>query len=108
MSLVAESYVDAVNRSHLEDLLALFAEDAVLTHPAGRFEGHSEIAGFYTDVVFAGKAITEIQRAFVTDDAQILQLRATSPLAEPGQYVHAVDVFSLAQNRIQALDIYYR
>lgn len=108
MSLIAEAYIDAVNRADLDGLLRLFADGAVLQHPAGRFEGKSQIADFYTGVVFHGQAVTEIERVHVADDAQILQLRATSPLAEPGHYVHAVDVFATTGDRIEALDIYYR
>lgn len=108
MGSIAEAYIDAVNRAHLDDLLALFADEAVLTNPAGRFEGRSAIATFYTDVVFHGQAITEIERLFLTDDAQIVQLRASSPLSESGHYVHAVDVFTIDQGRIRTLEIYYR
>lgn len=108
MSLIAESYVDAVNRADLDGLLRLFAADAVLQHPAGRFEGQSEISDFYTNVVFKGQAVTEIERLHVTDDAEIVQLRATSPLAEPGHYVYAIDVFAIDDGRIQTVDIYYR
>ena len=53
-------------------------------------------------------AVTEIERIHFAADAQILQLRATSPLAEPGQYVYAVDVFTIADDRIRTLEIYYR
>ena len=98
MVLIAEAYIDAVNRADLASLINLFAPDAVLLHPAGRFEGHRAISGFYTDVVFHGKAVTEIERIYVTDDAQILQLHATSPLSEPGQYVYAVDALATTDN----------
>jgi ketosteroid isomerase-like protein len=108
MVLIAEAYIDAVNRADLDGLLSLFAADPVLLHPAGRFEGREAISGFYTDVVFHGQAVTEIERIHVTDDAQVLQLRATSPLAEPGQYVYAVDVFGISDGLIRTLDIYYR
>jgi len=106
--LIAEAYIDAVNRADLDALLKLMAPDAVLLHPAGRFAGRDAISGFYRDIVFAGQAVTEIERIHITDDAQVLQLRATSPLAEPGQYVYAVDVFGIADGLIRTLDIYYR
>jgi hypothetical protein len=59
-------------------------------------------------VVLAGKAVTEIERQFSDGDAEIVQIRASSPLGEPGQYVHAVDVFRMRDGLIERLDIYYR
>lgn len=108
MASIAEQNIDAVNRAHIDDLMALFAPDATLAHPSGSYTGTDEIANFYTSVVFAGQAITEIDRQFADQDAQIIQIRATSPLAEPGQYVHAVDVFTIGEGVIDRLDIYYR
>lgn len=108
MSLLAEAYVDSVNRADLDDLLRLFAKDAVLLNPAGKFEGHAAISDFYTGVVFKGQAVTEIERHHIADGAEIVQLRASSPLGEPGRFVYAVDVFTIADGRIERLEIYYR
>lgn len=105
---IAEKYIDAVNRADLTSLTAMLAPDAILRHPTGTYSGIDEIAGFYTSVVFHGKAVTEIQRLFIVDGTEILQLRASSPLGEPGSYVHAVDVFTLQDNLINELEIYYR
>jgi len=108
MPSIAESYIDAVNRADIEDLMALFAHAATLRHPAGTFVGAHEIANFYRSVVFAGKAVTEIETSFRDGDTQIIQIRASSPLAQTDQYVYAADIFSIRANLIERLDIYYR
>ncbi|HEY9305261.1 MAG TPA: nuclear transport factor 2 family protein [Mycobacterium sp.] len=108
MATIAEMYIDAVNRADIDDLMGLFAPTATLAHPSGTFTGADEIANFYKSVVLAGQAVTEIERQFADQNAQIIQIRATSPLAEPGQYVYAVDVFTVRDDRIERLEIYYR
>jgi SnoaL-like domain len=108
MATIAEKYIDAVNRAHIDDLMGLFTPTATLAHPSGTFTGADEISNFYKSVVFAGQAVTEIERQFADQNAQIIQIRATSPLAEPGQYVYAVDVFTICDDLIERLEIYYR
>lgn len=108
MTPIAEKYIEAVNRADIKSLMELFAPNSTLAHPAGVFTGTDAIAGFYESVVFAGKAVTEIEQYFSDGDTQILQLRASSPLGEPGQYVYAADVFTIRDDLIERLDIYYR
>ena len=43
----AEAYVDAVNAVDLDGLVALFAEDALLDHTFGTFEGIAAIRTFF-------------------------------------------------------------
>ncbi|MES3639181.1 nuclear transport factor 2 family protein [Mycobacterium intracellulare] len=108
MTSIAEKYIDAVNRADIDELMALFAPTATLRHPSGTFVGAQDIANFYKTVVFTGKAVTEIQTRFRDRGSQIIQIRATSPLAEPGQYVYAADIFTISDEQIEGLDIYYR
>lgn len=108
MTTIAETYIDAVNRGDIDALTTLFDHNAVLGHPSGTYRGVEEIATFYTSVVFAGQAVTEIEHLYVVDNVQILQLRASSPLDTSGRYVRAVDVFTLHDGRITKLEIYYR
>lgn len=112
------AYVDAVNAADEADLLALFAEGAVLHHPAGVFEGKAAISGFYRDVVFAAEAVLELGRVLGgepvgPDDPEIMvvfELVATSRLAGEGDKpLHTVDVASVdPEGRIAVLDVYYR
>lgn len=46
---VIKQYVDAVDRKATEEIVALFAPDALLREPWGveEFRGHDEIRGFY-------------------------------------------------------------
>lgn len=108
MTSIAEKYIDAVNRADIDELMALFAPTATLKHPSGTYVGAENIANFYRTVVFAGQAVTEIETQFSDRDTQIIQIRASSPLAEPGQYVYAADIFTIGDDRIERLDIYYR
>ena len=105
---ISEQYIDAVNQADIDTLMSLFSPTATLSHPAGLFTDAGAIRNFYSSIVFAGKAVTEIQAKFTDGDAEILQIRASSPLGEPGNYVHAADVFRILDGLIEQLDIYYR
>ncbi|MBB3601412.1 ketosteroid isomerase-like protein [Mycolicibacterium sp. BK556] len=105
---IAEQYIEFVNRADIDALMSLFSPGASLFHPAGEFTDTAAIRNFYESVVFAGQAVTEIQATFADGDTQILQIRASSPLGEPGNYVHAADVFKIEAGLIERLDIYYR
>lgn len=105
---VAEQYIESVNQADIETLMSLFSPTATLSHPAGEFGSAETIRNFYETVVFAGKAVTEIQAKFVDGDAEIVQIRASSPLGEAGRYLYAADVFRVHDGLIERLDIYYR
>ncbi|WP_319429394.1 nuclear transport factor 2 family protein [Mycobacterium sp. RTGN5] len=105
---ISEQYIEAVNQADIERLMSLFSPTASLFHPAGLFTDIDAIRNFYESVVFAGQATTEIQAKFTDGDAEILQIRASSPLGTPGHYVHAADVFKIQDGLIERLDIYYR
>jgi ketosteroid isomerase-like protein len=49
----AQEYIDAVNTTDLDRLVALFAADATLHHPMGTFHGTEAIRRFYADSVLA-------------------------------------------------------
>jgi predicted SnoaL-like aldol condensation-catalyzing enzyme len=105
---VAERYVEAVNNADSAALLALFAEDAMLTHPVGTDTGHSEIADFHTDVIFEGQVRMTIVRSIEKGNIEVAQLEGNSPLNEDTT-IHTVDIFTLNdKGLVQALDIYYR
>ena len=105
---ISEQYIEAVNQADIDTLMSLFSPTATLAHPAGLFTDADAIRNFYESIVFAGQAITEIQAKFTDGDTEILQIRASSPLGEPGNYVRAADVFSIRDGLIERLDIYYR
>lgn len=105
---VAERYVEAVNNADTAALLALFAEDATLTHPVGTDQGHTEIADFHTDVIFAGQVRITLARSIEHGNIEVAQLEGTTPLNEDTT-LHTVDIFTLNPNGlVQTLDIYYR
>ena len=105
---ISEQYIEAVNQADIDTLMSLFSPTATLSHPTGEFVDADAIRNFYESVVFAGKTITEIQAKFIDGDAEILEIRASSPLSEAGNYVHAADVFRIQDGLIEQLAIYYR
>src|ERR1700751_261502 len=91
---VAQRYIEAVNSADTPALLALFAEDATLTHPVGTDQGHTEIADFHTDVIFAGQVRMTLSRTIEHGNVEVEQLEGTSPLNED-TIVHTCDIFTL-------------
>ena len=105
---VAERYVEAVNNADTAALLALFADDATLTHPVGTDQGHAEIADFHTDVIFEGQVHMTLVRSIEQGNIEVAQLEGSSPLNEDTT-VHTVSIFTLNdKGLVQTLDIYYR
>ncbi|HEX9178026.1 MAG TPA: nuclear transport factor 2 family protein [Mycobacterium sp.] len=105
---MAERYIEAVNNADTPALLALFAEDATLTHPVGTDHGHTEIADFHMDVIFDGQVRMTLARSIEQGNVEVAQLEGTSPINEDTT-VHTVDIFTLNdQGLVQTLDIYYR
>ena len=107
---VVLAYATAINAGDVEALLALFSPDAVVTNPAGTFEGPDRIRGFYEGVVLAGQARLTVRSVRPVDDRHVTaELAATSPLGSPGDELVAVDDFHLDDDgRIARLDIVYR
>lgn len=103
---IAEQYIDAVNAADIELLVGLFAEDATVRNPADTYRGRGSIRGFYESVVFAGRAMTRIERQLTFDEIQVLQISAASPLAnQNASPLRAADVFLVHNDRIASLDI---
>lgn len=105
----ALAYVDAVNAADGDALTELFGPDAVLHHPTGTYVGLDAIRGFYEGLVFLGQAQLTTGRLLADPTTAVLELSATSPLAEPGRPPQrTVDVFTVdADGRITTLDVYY-
>src|SRR5207244_623555 len=80
----AEAYVEAINAADLDALLELFADDAVLRHPIGVYEGAKALADFYQDVVFAGRASLTLTRLLADGRLAMFEVEASSALGEPG------------------------
>ena len=105
---IVEAYVASINGGDPAVLLANFAEEAVLHHPAGTFSGE-ELGAFYRDVVFAGQATLTSGTVLVDGSVVMAEIVARSPLDPDGPALHALDVFRLSPDgRFDALDIYYR
>lgn len=65
--VAAQRYLDTINAGDLEGLLALFADDAVVLHPLGTFEGAARLREFYgTHIIPAEPVMTG--SGWVADD----------------------------------------
>lgn len=105
---VARCYVRAVNDADADTLMALFADDAVLHHPTGVYEGSTGIRQFYESLVFAGRAQLTPGRLLDGDGVAMLELTASSPLDDHEHVVRTLDVFDVSdQGRITRLAVYY-
>src|SRR5579863_8766090 len=89
----AAEYLAAVNGADLQGLDALFADDAVLEHPAGLFSGSGSIVSFYRESVLGlGTTLTAVS---TTCEGRrcVVEVVGRSPLGE--EVVHACDIFDV-------------
>ena len=71
--------------------------------------GPRAISGFYESGVFAGKAVTEIERQFSDGDAEIVQIeRRSVRQVSPGNTYTPLTCSGCGMGLIEGLDIYYR
>jgi steroid delta-isomerase len=103
----AERYVAMVNARDLEGLAALFAPDATLLHPLGRFEGHGAIRDFYADNILVHSPQITAVSWVDADRACVFEMDARPPQGDT--VAHAVDHVTVDRDgRIERLAIYYR
>ena len=111
MSRAAEAvdtYVDAVNTKNIEKMLALFAEDGVLVHPIGTFEGHEKLRQFYEGIVMKADTKLSVGLRASEGNVAIAEVTGVSPHA-PDDPQYACDVFQVDEaGRVKHLAIYYR
>lgn len=100
-----EHYVSRVNATDLDGLVALFADDAVVRHPVGVFEGREAVRGFYRDNVLA-YAPALVASGWVDDGTTCAFLLEASTA---GRTSHAIDHCVVgADGRITEMTIAYR
>ena len=105
---VVDAYCDAINAKDLDALLALFADDAVLQHPIGTFEGPAKLREFYGGIVMKADTKLTVGARAADGNVAIAEVTGVSPAA-PDQPQHACDVFCLDDDgRVSRLSIYYR
>ena len=101
----AERYLDLVNSRDLDNLVALFASDARLYHPAGEFAGHDGIRKFYAEnVLLHSPQVSAISWA---DDGAVcvFEMEARTPVGVG----RAIDHLTVEDDGlIGRLAIYYR
>ena len=108
---VAKRYFASVNETRLDDLAAVFAEDALLTFPALEpIRGRQNIRAFYAGVLeFYPKRHDGVTRWFVCENGDIAASIHFEGSTLTGRSVifDAVDVFHIEDGTIRDLHIYY-
>lgn len=98
---------DALNNSDIETAMSVYADDAVLTHPFGRFEGKDAIKDFYAGTVLAAKTVLTVGATLEQGQACGVQLTAVSPQA-PEHPQRAFDYIEVnADGLVAELSVYY-
>ncbi len=104
---VGRAYIDAVNNKDIDALLNNFAEDGMLNHPFGKFEGHEKISEFYTGLVFHADTDVSVVSSTGDDRISAFELIGVSPQA-PDDPQYACDIFKLNDaGKVSSLTIYY-
>lgn len=103
----AETYQRHINAGNADTLVGLFADDAVLLHPAGEFRGPDEIRDFYETNVLPF-SITMDAVSWVHDERTcVFEVEARA--AAGGPATHAIDHLTVDdEGRIGRLAVYYR
>lgn len=108
---VAKSYFAAVNETRLDDLAGVFAENGVLSFPMlPPIEGRKAIRDFYAGVLqFYPKRYDDVTRWFVSEAGDVAAEIHFEGRTSTGRDVifDAVDVFTIKNNLIQKLNIFY-
>ena len=102
-----EAYQRHVAAADADALVALFADDAVLLHPAGEFHGQTAIRGFYEANVLPHKVRMDAVSWVVDGTTCVFELEARAAASGPATY--AIDHMTVGPDgRITRLAIYYR
>jgi ketosteroid isomerase-like protein len=108
---VAKSYFAAVNETRLDDLAAVFVEDGVLSFPMlSPIEGRKAIRDFYAGVLqFYPERYDHVTRWFVSEAGDVAAEIHFEGRTSTGRDVifDAVDVFTIKNDLIQKLSIFY-
>lgn len=87
---MVDRYVARANAGDLDALMQLFAEDAVVEHETGRFEGRDAIRGFYRDVILPANPVIGVAAYEDRADGCRVVFETTTD-AVPGRVLRAVD-----------------
>lgn len=108
---VAKAYFSAVNETRLDDLAAVFAQDARLTFPMqDPIVSREAIRAFYEGVLeFYPTRKDVVTRYFVSDSGDVAAEIHFEGTTATGRDVifDAVDVFTIEGDQIKELNIHY-
>ncbi|UED87414.1 SDR family NAD(P)-dependent oxidoreductase [Streptomyces profundus] len=109
-------YFAKLNAGKLEDVLALFDENAVVEDPYGqaKHEGAAAIRAFFTDVVLASEIEIEPGRLSAALDGRTIAAPVAAALNDitdpdrPRGIIRAIDIFEVgAEGRIENMKVLY-
>lgn len=106
--VAAYNYIAAINNKNLENLMAIFSEDAELVHPFGVFVGKQKLVEFYGGLVMLADTKLAVTRESAENNICCVEVIGISPQA-PGKPQYAIDLFEVnAEGLVENLSIYYR
>ena len=79
----AQAYCAVINDKDLDRLLGLFAEDGVLLHPIGTFEGREKLGEFYGGIVMKADTKLTMGLCAAEGDLAIAEVTGVSPPRHP-------------------------
>lgn len=104
----AHNYVAAINNKNIENLMAIFSDDAELVHPFGVFSGKQKLVEFYGGLVMLADTKLTVARESAENNICCVEVIGVSPQA-PDKPQYAVDLFELNdEGLVKNLSIYYR
>ncbi|GBC81823.1 hypothetical protein HRbin10_00935 [bacterium HR10] len=108
---IVRAYFAAVNQTHLEALIALFAPEASLHFPMSEpIVGREAIGRFYATILqFYPERFDDVRRLFFSPEGDVAAEIHFEGVTQTGRRVvfDAVDLFTIRDGRIQKLQIFY-
>jgi ketosteroid isomerase-like protein len=102
-----EAYCERVGNGDIDELMELFADDAVMVQPTGDFVGADAIRGFYTTNVLPYGVTLHVSSWVHDEPTCVFEFEARAGGQERGS--HAVDHLTVGPDgRITRLAVYYR
>jgi steroid delta-isomerase len=104
----ANRYITLVNARDADGLAALFAEDAIVLHPVGVFDGRAAIRTFFAEVVIPTGPSAKIIASLEDGDECAVEIEALTE-SWPDQIQHVSDFFTTGRDGlITRLAVYRR
>lgn len=107
---VAQDYIRLISTHDLDELLALYAENATLEDPvgSGQIQGHEAIRAFYANAFSMGIGAEATGEVRCTENAVAFPFQVTVQLGDNQMSIDVIDVFEFNESgKIQSMKAYW-